>query len=96
MERRILILSAGAFFAVLFAGAFFQPGTLGFGEAAANDDSAPASQSALAPSPSEPGSDLPAGTTAASGYTDDDDDHEDDDRHDQHRERDDDDHEDDD
>lgn len=37
MERRILILSAGAFFAVLLAGAFFQPGMLGFGRAASDD-----------------------------------------------------------
>lgn len=84
MERRVLILSAGAFFAVLLAGVFFQPGLLGRGQAASGD----AGAATAAIQESTPGS----GDFAFSGY--DDDEYEDDDRHESGRD-DDDDHEDD-
>ena len=93
MERRILILSAGAFAAVLLAGAFFQPGMLG---RAASDDPAahPPSRATGAVAP------VPDDDTALSAahdnghdyegeyddYDDDghEDDHEDDDHDDEH------------
>jgi len=88
MERRILILSAGAFFAVLLAGAFFQPGMLGFGRAASNDAAAPVAS--LAPDIQDVS--LVADTALSTPYDngDDHDAYEDDDHRDGH----DDDHED--
>lgn len=96
MERRILITAAGAFFAVLVAGALFQPGMIGLGRADSTDGATSGSPSAIS---SDAGAAAPSGSyDDGEGYGDDDDryEHEDDDDHDRYEHEEHEDHEDDD